>query len=82
MRTTLALFFVVSLVYLPWWVVVPLGIVLSALPGGGVVAVVGGAVLDVVHGAPSAFFGTAYLYTALFSLSAVVLALVRERLLD
>lgn len=82
MRTALVLFFAVSLVYLPWWVVVPLGIILSAFPGGGVIAVVGGAILDVVHGAPSAFFGTAYLYTALFALSAITLSIVRERLLD
>ena len=61
--------FLVSLVFLPWWVSVPLGIIAATTKYGGPIAVFGGVVLDAVYGTPiDILFGFQYVYTTLFLL--------------
>lgn len=75
--------FLLSAVYLPWWVTVPLGIALIAWFRDWQVAVLGGFFMDIVFGAPVASLaGFAYLYTALFGVLALLAAFLRKRMLE
>ena len=75
--------FVLSALFLPWWVVVPLGILAATHPTGAAVTVLTGAVLDVTFGAPlHTFFEFQYFYTALFLFVAGLVFILRSRVID
>lgn len=83
MKYVLVALFVVSLISAPWWVVVPLGIILTTIPLGIPVAVLGGVYLDAVFGAPIASLGgMAHLYTALFVGAGLLSTLIAGRVVD
>ncbi len=75
--------FLFSALFFPWWVSVPFGILVTLYPGGYVIALLGGVSMDTVFGAPLATLGGfAYLYTALFALSSVLVYILRDRVVD
>lgn len=83
MRYVLIACFLFSLFALPWWVTVPLGILLATTPLGSAIALLGGAILDATHGAPiTPLFGISYLYTLTFMLSGLAILLIQRRVMD
>lgn len=83
MRAALFFMFLVSALFLPWWFTVGIGIFISTLPYGAVVAIFGGLLMDLSFGAPLLpLFGLEYLYTALFITIAGAMALLEGRVLD
>lgn len=83
MNIALYSLFVLSVVFLPWWVSVLLGVFISLTPIGSILAVLGGAVMDLTFGAPlGALFGIHDFYTLFFLCLAVVMFVLRQRVLD
>lgn len=83
MRFALFALFLLSLVTLPWWVFMPLGIIIAGLPGGASVAVFGGVVLDAVFGIALPSLGNlSHLYTALFVLVVILMQALSYRVAD
>lgn len=79
----LAILFIASLVFAPWWLVVILGLLLMPFRWGAPIAVGGAAFLDAVYGAPvAALAGFSYIYTALFILCAVVVWFLSLRMAE
>lgn len=83
MNVALSILFLISVFTMPWWFVVPFGIVLSALPYGGFVALLGGALLDSYVGVPiAALFNFEYLYTTVFLIVIVAMEVIAPRIAD
>lgn len=74
--------FFAAVLFLPWFVVVPLGIALIAYYHAYLSVIIGGILLDSLFGAPiGVFSGFSFLYTALFAfLSAGAYVLRRSML--
>ncbi len=83
MKFTLFALFILSLLTLPWWVFMPLGIIVAGLPGGALVALAGGVVLDATYGSALVpLGGFSYLYTALFLLVVIAMQVLSKRIAD
>lgn len=83
MKYALHVIFLLSALFLPWWCTVPLGILLTTMPYGSLVAILGGLIMDVTFGAAlQPLFGLAYLYTTVFVCAALLMALLENRVLD
>lgn len=75
--------FLLSALALPWWFVVPFGIVVSTLSGGVYVAIGGGVLLDQLYGAPIPLLGdTSAIYTITFMCIALFITFLSERVVD
>lgn len=83
MRYVLYVVFLLSAFFLPWWCTVPLGILLTTMPYGSLVAILGGVIMDVTFGTElKPLFGLSYLYTTVFVCVALLMALLENRVLD
>jgi len=73
----------ISIVTLPWWVVVLVALVLISHFEAYVFAVLGGVVMDVMYGAPiHALADFSYLYTTVFLTLSCTAYILRVRLLE
>ena len=80
-RATGSLLFFISIFLLPWWVTLLLGVFLLVVFESYEV-VLGGAVIDLLYGAPVPFFGgVSFLATAVFLILSVGVFFLRRRLL-
>ncbi len=70
-----------SLFTTPWWVFVPLGIVVATFSFGAYFVIAGGVLLDVLYGVPVLGLSFPVLYTILFGTIALVRIYIEERLL-
>lgn len=83
LKIVLSILYIVSSIFLPWWITVALGIVLITYFRLWWVAILGGLLMDLVFGAPiSAFFGFAFLYTTLFIALSLLALMLRQRMLE
>lgn len=83
MKYVLHVVFLISVIFLPWWCTVPLGIFLMTVPYGSVTAILGGVIMDVTFGtALMPLFGLSYLYTTAFVCVALLFTLLENRVLD
>ncbi len=79
----LFLTFAVSVILLPWWVVVPLGIVSTSYRYGNIITIIGGIIIDASFGAPvHTLGGFQYIYTTIFVLAALVAYFLRSRIVE
>jgi hypothetical protein len=75
--------YILSALFLPWWFVIPLGIVVATLPFGSVVTVTGGIILDATYGSPiAALWYTSHVYTLVSVLIVVSIELLARRVVD
>lgn len=82
-RVLVSIAFFVSIVALPWFVSVPLGVLIIALWGASVEAVIGGIMLDSMFGAPiQALAGFPFLYTTLFLVLALGAFVMRRLMIE
>lgn len=73
----------ISVVFLPWWVSVILGVFILAIWQAYVSVLLGAVLLDVLFGSPMYVFSDfAYLYTAIFGLLAVVTLVLSRTMLE
>lgn len=83
MNIALYAVFLLAAVSLPWWFVVPLGIVIATQPWGGPVAVLGGVLLDAMYGSPVATLGGfAHVYTLIFCIAVLGTWFLSSRVVD
>lgn len=75
--------FLVACVVTPWFVVVPVMVVLIAYSEMYVVAVMGALILDIIHGAPiQSLANVSFIFTLLAVTLSAIAALLRRRLLE
>jgi len=83
MRPVLLIAFFFSVLFSPWWFVAILGLLLVAYTRDYAAVMVGGVVLDILHGAPiKTLYGLSYLYTAVFLIAILTRVVLQKRLLD
>lgn len=83
MKVAFVALFFLSILFAPWWLTVPLGIIILLEPWGMPVAVFGGVLVDVLFGTPIASLGGfAYLYTLLFVCGGLTVLYLRSRVVD
>ena len=75
MRWVLYALAVLSTLVVPWWVVVPLNVVVATLPWGGIAAALSGVLLDSIYGG-------GYLYTIIFVAIALSVEFLSTRVMD
>ncbi len=82
-RIFFVILFFISVFVTPWWVIVPLGIVLLAYFEAYLSVLLGGLIVDTLFGVPlSGVFGITYFYTAVFVILIFSTLLLRLRLLE
>lgn len=82
-RFFFSLVFFASVILMPWYVTVPLGIMLMILFGAYAEAIIGGILLDGMFGTGIAVLaGISYLYTLLFSGLSLCAFVLRRALLE
>jgi hypothetical protein len=69
-------------IFLPWWVAVPLGILLATTYSGAPLSVLGGGILDATHGVTIPILGFAHVYTGLFLITALLVLVLRPRVAE
>lgn len=75
--------FILSAVMLPWWVTVPLAILLAPIKRSFIFLAIGGALMDVTFGAPvTTLWGFAYIYTVTFAVVGIVAEVLRTRAMN
>lgn len=83
LKIVLSISYIVSSVFLPWWVTVALGIALVVHFKLWWVAILGGLLMDLVFGAPiAALGGFAYLFSLLFVVLSLLALMLRQRMLE
>lgn len=83
MKYVLFVLYLVSALIMPWWFVVPFGIVVATLSWGIPVALLGAILMDTFFGAPVAtLYDFQYVYTAIFLLACALVTLLFERVVD
>lgn len=80
---SIAVFFASIIALAPWWVSVALGVLLVAYFDAALSVLVGGVLLDVLHGAPIHIFGGfAYLYTSIFIVLVIVRMVLKKSIVE
>lgn len=75
--------FFVSVVYLPWWLSALIALLLLSVWRAYVSVIVGALCMDILFGSPLvAFGGFAYLYTAIFSILALMTLVLNRAMLE
>lgn len=83
LRAVVAILLLLSIVLLPWWVTVTLGVVSIVFFNLWYFAIMGGLVMDLAFGTPIALLGGfAYVYTCLFVGLSLLAMVLRGRMLE
>ena len=83
MRIAILFAFFASILFLPWFVTVALGVVLIAWYQAYLSVLIGGVLLDSMFGAPIAALGSfSFIYTALFACLSAVSYVLRRRVME
>jgi len=82
-RVAVTVFFFASVIMLPWYVPLILGIALIVVWCGYVEVILGGILLDTVFGAPIASLSDfSFLYTALFIFLSLLAVILRQVIIE
>lgn len=82
-RVIFCFLFLVSCIFFPWFVSVPLGILVIVYTPYWYVAVVGGLVIDLAFGAPvPALFNFAFIYSSLCIILSLIALTLRQQMME
>jgi hypothetical protein len=80
---SVAALFIIACIFAGWMVAVPLGIALVAYWGRYETALLGGALMDILYGAPMSFLaGFPVFYTSLFMALSAIAYFLRRTMID
>lgn len=83
MHISLSVIFLLSVLFLPWWVSVFLAILLLSSYKSRLVILCGGLLMDTLYGAPIvSLFSISYLYTTLFLVLILTSMFLRTKLMN
>lgn len=82
MQILAAVYYVVALLFLPWWGLFLALPILLLSPWGTVLALAGSIFMDTAFGSDAGFFSLGYTYVLITCIGILVTRLLRNRLLD